>query len=183
MKKRLVYHQFKRRFTIKNQPMKTIKFLSFLLLLLISTFTYGQEEHEENSNHEVKSQAFEAVLSGLFMYTPESGSFDPATELHLTYWTTHKWAFGVGYTLIFEEERRVGHELAALLSHKPWQFLTVNIGPSFSLPNSHNETEVSGYLEGEFAFQIGELHAGPTIGVLIGEEFRVFSGLHISYEF
>lgn len=163
--------------------MKTIKLFTFLFLLLISPFTFGQEEHGENMEHEVKNPGFEAVLSGLFIYTPESGNLDPATELHLTYWTTHKWAYGVGYTLIFEEEGGVGHELAALFSHKPWQFLTVNAGPSFSFPNSQEETEVSGYLEGEFAFQIGELHTGPTVGVLVGQEFRMFSGLHISYEF
>ena len=85
--------------------------------------------------------------------------------------------------MVFEEEGRIGHELAGLVSHRPWEFLTLNVGPSFSLPNSHKDTEVSAYVESEFAFNLGEFHAGPTVGILAGEFFRIFGGIHISYEF
>ena len=119
----------------------------------------------------------------MFIYNSELEKFDPATELHITYWTTHKWAFGVGYSIVFEENNRIGHELAALLSHKPWPFLTVNVGPSFSLPNSHKDTEVSAYIEGELNLKLGEFHIGPLAGALFGENVRPFGGIHLGYEF
>ena len=152
--------------------------------LLISMVAFGQHDTEGEKSHiEGSDPGFEAVLSGLFIRNTEKGITDFGTELHLTYWTTHKWAFGVGYTMVFEEKSRIGHEIAGLVSHKPYKFLTVNVGPSFSLPNSHKDTEVSAYAETEWAFHIGEFHAGPTLGALIGKDFRYFGGLHISYEF
>jgi hypothetical protein len=159
---------------------KTIKqpILLLLLGLFLTMPALAQEEHEKE-----EEPGWETVFSVLSIYNTENKASDLATEVHLTYWATHKWAFGVGYTFIFEEDNRIGHEVAALVSHKPWSFLTVNAGPSFSLPNSHKDTEVSAYLETEFAFKLGAFHAGPTIGNLIGEEYRVFGGLHISYEF
>ncbi|MGH1387574.1 hypothetical protein [Kordia sp.] len=141
-----------------------------------------QQNHALESNAE-KDPGLELVVSGLLVYAPEHSNSDFATEIHLTYWATHTWAFGVGYTLLFEEDNRIGHEVAALVSHKRWSFLTLNIGPSFSLPNAHRDTEISAYLESEFAFKIGNLHTGPTLGILAGKEFRYFGGLHLSYEF
>lgn len=153
---------------------------AILLMLFIGWchFSYAQENHNKE-----KKPGFELVISGLIIYAPEQSSSDLASEIHLTYWTSHTWAFGVGYTMVFEEDNRKGHELAALISHKPWSFLTLNAGPSFSLPNTHKDTEISAYLEGEFAFELGNLHTGPTIGTLIGKEFKFFAGWHISYEF
>jgi len=149
-----------------------------------TTMLISQELHNPASEHNTeKEPGLELVVSGLLMYSPEHSHSDFATEIHLTYWTTHTWAFGIGYTMLFEEDKRIGHEVAALVSHKRWSFLTINFGPSFSLPNAHKNTELSGYLESEFAFKIGSLHAGPTLGILAGKEFRVFGGLHLSYEF
>ncbi|MDH7447913.1 hypothetical protein [Aquimarina sp. 2201CG14-23] len=130
-----------------------------------------------------KEPGLELVVSGLVMYTPKEELFDASTEIHLTYWVSHRWAFGIGYTLIFEEENTVGHEIAGLTSYKPSHFLTVNFGPSFSIPNSERDLEVAAYIESEFNFKIGEFHVGPLIGTLIGEEFRLFSGIHLGYDF
>ena len=156
---------------------KKIIIASFFAIGL-SQLTIAQEHHETE-----KEPGLELVVSGVVITETEHNESDFATEIHLTYWTTHKWAFGVGYTVVFEEHNRIGHEIAALVSHKPWPFLTVNTGPSFSLPNSHKDTEVSGYLESEFALPIGNFHVGPTVGILVGEDFRWFGGFHISYEF
>lgn len=160
-------------------------------LILLFVFVFGlnftihSQEHEQVNapNHKEKEPGLELVLSGLSIYGTENKVTDFATEVHLTYWTSHKWAFGVGYTFVFEEDNRVGHEVAVLVSHKPWSFLTVNAGPSFSLPNSHMDTKTSAYLEGEFAFKLGGFHAGPTLGMLLGETLKIFGGWHISYEF
>jgi len=151
---------------------------------LISILSFGQHYNKNNKSHEEEFKpGFEAVLSGLFIRNTEEGITEYGTELHLTYWTTHKWAFGIGYTMVFEEKSRIGHEIAGLVSHKPYKFLTINTGPSFSLPNSHKVIEISAYAETEWAFHIGDFHTGPTLGALIGKDFRYFGGLHISYEF
>ena len=159
----------------------------FLFFVIVSSIYSGlqAQEHQDHlaTKANEKNPGLEIVVSALIIYSPEHNNSDVATEIHLTYWTTHTWAFGVGYTMVFEENDRMGHELAAIVSHKPWSFLTVNAGPSFSLPNAHKDTEISAYLEGEFAFKIGDFHTGPTVGTLIGEELKIFGGLHISYEF
>ncbi|RZN83353.1 MAG: hypothetical protein EVB11_05205 [Winogradskyella sp.] len=160
--------------------------LLLICAILFSITLLGQHDdngEKEHIKHTDEKPGFEAVLSGLFIRNTEESITDFATELHLTYWTTHKWAFGVGYTIVFEEDSEIGHELAGLISHKPYKFLTVNVGPSFSLPNSHKDLELSAYVETEWAFEIGEFHAGPTLGALVGEEFRYFGGFHLSYEF
>lgn len=151
--------------------------------IMLLCLVFGVSQTLLAQDHEINEPGLELVISGLSIYNTESKVSDYASEIHLTYWASHKWAFGVGYTFIFEENNRIGHEIAALVSHKPWSFLTINIGPSFSLPNSHKDTEISGYLEGEFAFKLGNLHTGPTIGTLLGEYFKTFGGWHISYEF
>jgi hypothetical protein len=163
----------------------TKRLLLYILYIVggISVVTAQEHQNHDAKKDEGKNPGLELVVSGLLIYTPEHRSSDFATEIHLTYWTTHTWAFGIGYTMLFEEDKRIGHELAALISHKQWSFLTINVGPSFSLPNAHKDTEISAYLESEFAFKIGNIHAGPTLGMLAGKEFRLFGGFHLSYDF
>jgi len=164
--------------------MKNVLIIVLFLIIPLIQINAQEDEHKnlDTVKHK-KDPGLEIVFSSLFIYNSESENLDPTTELHITYWTTHKWAFGVGYSMVFEEDKRIGHELAVLVSHKPWSFLTVNMGPSFSLPNSHIDTKVSAYLEGEFNFELGEFHVGPLIGTLLGENVRPFAGMHLGYEF
>ena len=177
MEKKMLSRMGLGRFFNKLDSMKKTT-LIFILFIGLSQFSFAQENHETE-----KEPGLELVVSGIVITETKHNRSDLATEIHLTYWTTHKWAFGVGYTLIFEEHNKIGHEIAALVSHKPWSFLTVNSGPSFSLPNSEKDMEISWYVESEFAFPIGDFHVGPTLGILVGDYFRWFAGIHISYEF
>ncbi|MCF8714439.1 hypothetical protein JM658_06300 [Joostella atrarenae] len=154
----------------------------FLILLLSGGFLYSQEHHSEEHS---KEPGFETALTGVYFYTPESGNVDFGSELFITYWISHKWAFGGAYTMVFEEEGRIGHELTAVVSHKPWPFLTLNAGPSFSMPNSHLDTKVSLSLEGEYNYFFGDTgwHTGPVLGAQIGEDFKIIMGLQLGYEF
>lgn len=157
-----------------------------MLTLFTSFVSLGQEmEHHDDSASHQKNPGFELVVSGTVIENPEAGHSDPSTEIHFTYWTSHYWAFGIGYSFILEDEGRVGHEVAALVSHKPWPILTLNAGPSFALPDSEHDLEVAAYFEGELNVNIGKkgFHTGPVLGALIGEEFRYFGGIHIGYEF
>ncbi|MFS4493501.1 hypothetical protein [Maribacter sp. 2308TA10-17] len=162
-------------------------FFAIMLCCSVTCVAYGQEVTPDSSekNHSKNRPGFELVVSGVVIHNPEAGHTDPLTELHFTYWTSHTWAFGVGYSLIYEEEGRVGHEVAALVSHKPWPILTLNAGPSFALANSESDFEVSAYLEGELNIRIGKngFHTGPVVGTLIGGEFRYFGGFHLGLEF
>lgn len=163
---------------------KFVRGVIFMALLINGISSLAQDHIEESGNQQTTNDpGIEVVISGFLIHTPEHNHTDPATELHITYWVSHTWAFGLGYTVIFEEENSLGHELAALVSHKPWHFLTVNAGPSFSIPNSHSDLKVSGYLEGELNFKIGLFHTGPMAGVLVGEEFSFFGGFHFGLEF
>ncbi|WP_190808833.1 hypothetical protein [Flagellimonas sp. S3867] len=165
--------------------MRRIPILIWVLILLVFKMN-AQEKHQQPHNSEkktIKDPGLELVVSGLGIYAAKEDTLDFATEIHLTYWVSHTWAYGIGYTLIYEDEGRVANEIAGLVSHKPWHFLTLNFGPSISIPDSHNELEVSGYLEGEFNFKISEIHTGPLAGVLVGEEFRFFFGVHLGYDF
>ncbi len=167
-----------------KQYSNTIHF--FILIFLVPFISLGQEkEHHNHSTSNQKNPGFELVVSGTVIENPEASHTDPAKEIHFTYWTSHYWAFGIGYSFIFEDEERIGHEVTPLVSHKPWPILTINAGPSFALPNSEHNLEVAAYLEGELNITIGKkgLHTGPVIGTLIGNEFRYFGGIHIGYEF
>ncbi|MEM7552578.1 MAG: hypothetical protein AAF378_00485 [Cyanobacteria bacterium P01_A01_bin.84] len=170
----------------KNKFLLTNIIIGFVFTLLFPFVGLGQQQahHNDDGPHQ-KNPGFEAVVSGTIIKNPEEGHTNSATEIHLTYWTSHYWAFGLGYTFIFEDEGRIGHEITPLISHKPWPILTINAGPSFALPNSEHDLEVAGYLEGEINIRIGEkgCHLGPVVGTLIGNEFRYFGGIHIGYEF
>ncbi|WP_394972965.1 hypothetical protein [uncultured Croceitalea sp.] len=178
------YHKvLKMQNLIKEHPV----FFTVLLFFLVTFIGYGQEITSDVSEnkHSNNGPGFELVVSGVVIFNPEAGHTDPLTELHFTYWTSHTWAFGVGYSLIYEEEGRVSHEVATLVSHKPWPILTLNAGPSFALANSESDFKVSAYLEGELNIRIGNngLHTGPVLGTLIGDEFRYFGGIHLGLEF
>ena len=155
--------------------------LILILIFLFSIQLYSQES-EEKEEKQIEENFFEIVVSGVYVYTPESGNFDPSIEALLTYWLSEKWGAGIGYSLVFEDHERVGNEILTVASHKPWEFLTVNFGPNFSLANSEKDFEVSAYLEGELNFDIGNIHFGPVLGTLIGEEFRIFGGFHLGFE-
>ena len=164
---------------------KYVKGLIYLSFLGVISSIYSQESHSAENLEMNKELGFEVVTSGIGIYTSQSNRTDFATEIHLTYWITHRWALGVGYTTIFEENDETGHDLALLFSIKPWSFMTLNLGPSVSFPTSEYNFRFSGYIETEFNFFLGKkgLHTGPVIGTLIGEELRYFGGLHLGLEF
>ncbi|MEM7550486.1 MAG: hypothetical protein AAF363_12465 [Bacteroidota bacterium] len=159
----------------------------FYILILHAPFISLCQEHEHHSDNGLhqKEPGYELVISGTAIRNPEAENTDPSTEIHFTYWASHYWAFGVGYSLIYEDDGRVGQEVTPLVSYKPWPLLTINTGPSFALPNSEQGLEVSAYFEGELNIFIGDngFHMGPVLGTLLGNEFRYFGGIHIGYEF
>jgi len=157
----------------------SIFFVTICFLNCNSNLLYSQKQADLHSDN-IKEPGWEFVISGI-VNTDLENEYEPATELHITYWISHKSAIGFGYTLIFTNENHVDQELAALFSYKPVPVLTVNIGPSFALDNSKKE-RLSGYLEGELNLKIGRLHTDPVIGGLFGKKTLVFGGIHLGYE-
>ncbi|MCM5662201.1 hypothetical protein [Galbibacter mesophilus] len=161
--------------------MKNSILIVFVFLIMFFSNVSAQE-HSEEKEHK---PGLEAVLTGVSFYTPENGDFELGNEFLITYWTSHKWAFGGAYAIVYEDSGRIGHELSALVSHKPWTFLTINAGPTFIMPNSHRDTEVAFTLEAEYNYFFGNSgwHTGPVIGAQFGEHFKLMTGIHIGYEF
>lgn len=163
-------------------------------LILLPHIMWAQavshEAHHAPSHSTEREPGWETILSGV-AYFPvnadirEEEGTPLGTEFHLTYWFTHSWALGVGYTRVFGHEGG-RNELALIASLKPYPWITFNAGPNFSIPNRshHQEAAMSAYLESEFnIFLSPGFHLGPVIGGLVGEHSELFGGLHLGYEF
>jgi len=160
------------------------------LISLLCPGLFGQTLHE-SAIEEGENARWEIVLSGLTFFEKEEGIPDEytrtfGTELHITYWLSHRWALGGSYTLKSTGENMYGSELAIIGSFKPQKWLTINAGPDFALPDSSPESELElfAYLEAEFNFFIKEnFHLGPVVGGLVANKTEVFAGLHLGFEF
>jgi len=148
---------------------------------------FSQEHHHEES----KEPGWETIVSGVSFFHLDEESHDEegvnvGTELHLTYWFTHTWALGVGYTHVFTHEKGAGDELALIASYKPAPWITVNSGPNLTLASESGKfsPQLSAYLEAEINIFIGDsFHLGPVAGGLIGKKLEAFAGIHLGYEF
>ena len=177
---------FSQMFLLSVLPIQRI-FLSLFLMMLVPAAVLSQEHHGEAMGE----PGWETVLSGVSFFPTDSEIRGEegvlfGTELHLTYWFTHTWALGVGYTVKFEHEGKMGSELALIGSYKPQKWITINAGPNFTLPTSHsaNGLVLSGYLESEINyFLTPHLHLGPVVGGLLGSHSELFGGIHVGYEF
>lgn len=151
----------------------------------------ANEVHHASAHSSEREPGWETILSGV-SYLPlnesvrEEEGTPLGTEFHLTYWFTHTWALGLGYTRVFGHNGEGRNELALIASLKPYPWITLNAGPNFTIPNRthHQEPAMSAYLESEFnIFLTPGFHLGPVIGALLGEHAELFGGLHLGYEF
>jgi hypothetical protein len=102
----------------------------------------------------------------------------------LTYWENHIWGAGLGYTVLFEDEKEKIHQLAILGSYNPKEWITINAGPNFRLPNDHHDLIISGYVETECNYRLRQwVHFGPLLGATIGIETDLSIGFQIGFEF
>lgn len=166
------------------------KFITFFALLfgLITALPAVCQEHHDNapepSNHTKRTGVYEIIVSGINAYGLNSKHNTYGSELHFTYWVDHVWGFGLGYTVKFEDEEPNINELALLGSWNPTTWLTLNAGPSFTLPRDHHDLEVSAYLEAEFNYRLTSyFHFGPVIGTLKGKETELLGGFQLGFEF
>jgi hypothetical protein len=162
---------------------------SFVVLFLIATSSLLFSQEKQSQEHVPKEHAghlavIEIITSALYAFNTrtELGAF--GTEFHLTYWENHIWGAGLGYTVLFEDEKEKIHQLAILGSYNPKEWITINAGPNFRLPNDHHDLIISGYVETEFNYRLRQwVHFGPLLGATIGIETDLSIGFQIGFEF
>ncbi len=165
--------------------MKRPKLFLFLLLLFgFDQLSAQHTEHQEEDHHHKKDHGiYELITSGIFAYHFAHQEGAIGTEVHFTYWFDHTYGSGLSYTAKFEEEETV-HDIAVLGSWNPTRWVTLNVGPNFSLPGDHRDFALSGYAESEFNIRPTDwFHFGPIIGTILGRASELSAGFHLGFEF
>jgi len=71
-----------------------------------------------------------------------------------------------------------------LASYNPTKWLTINAGPSFTLPNHKEDLLIKGYFETEINYRLRDwFHFGPLAGILIGEDIELIMRIQLGFEF
>ena len=161
--------------------------LLFIFCIFFSVVTNAQMEQDhpssEHNDSEEESGIYEIITSGIYSYSFEHDEGVIGTEVHLTYWFTHKWAGGFSYTAKYEEEETL-HDFALLFGMNPNSWITINAGPNFAFEGKNREFELGAYGEIEINVRPTEwFHFGPVIGTVIGENTEGSVGIHIGFEF
>ena len=158
------------------------------ILIAFSQCSFAQEgesiEHEETDKNR---RRYEIITSGVYAYAFKHKVGEFGTEVHLTYWLSHKWGAGLLYTYKFDEHNRI-NEFALLGSMNPTEWMTINVGPNFTFrkPKNHGKLELSigAYTELEFNIRPTEwFHFGPVLGTVISNDSELIFGLHVGFEF
>jgi hypothetical protein len=143
----------------------------------------AQIESEHHNKEKKETGIFEIITSGIYAYSfeHEEGLF--GTEIHLTYWFTHKWGSGVSYTAKFEDKEAL-HDIALLASMNPTKWITLNLGPNFALSTKHRDFELGFYTESEINIRLTEwFQFGPVLGAVFSENTEGSLGFHLGFEF
>lgn len=167
---------------MKNITKTTLLFC----LLLFSNFSFSQS-HETQQNHATKNKHnqgfFEVIASIINANSIEEDEGSIGNEFHLTYWFNHRFGSGLSVTTKVQEDGLL-YDTAIIGSWSPAKWLTTNLGPNFSWANEHREFGISAYAEVEINFfVIEEIHIGPVIGALVGDENEFTHGFHLGFEF
>ncbi|MCI4671448.1 MAG: hypothetical protein MRZ79_25120 [Bacteroidia bacterium] len=161
--------------------------LFFILLTFLPFLVMGQEHmdvahegHHEKVHH--TKDIIEIITTGIRAKPFGEGEAIWGTEAHLTYWFVHAYGTGFSYTLRSEEGELL-NDIALLASWNPNNWLTLNVGPNFALPNNHREFALLAYAEAEINFRLREwFHIGPVVGTLLGKHSEYSLGLHLGFE-
>ena len=153
------------------------------LFLGYSPLVLGQEEH--HSDHPTEKGIFEIITSGIISYNPSEDEVFLGSETHFMYWWNHTWGGGLSYTARFHD----GHilsDMALLGSVNATDWLTINAGPNFALPDNkvRNHLILGLYAETEFNYRVSDhFHFGILTGTVISEETEFTTGIHLGFEF
>lgn len=161
-------------------------FRAFFCLVGVILFPQmGLTQHDEDHHGEEEhGGVYEVIISGIRAFEPETKEGAFGTEVHFTYWFNHTWGTGLSYTLRYSHEI-LKNDLALLGSWNATKWLTLNVGPNFSLPNDEQDHIVPGlYLESEVNIRPTPwFHFGPVLGSVYSEHLELSAGVHIGFEF
>lgn len=159
------------------------KYFVLIVLMFFSLSMYAQHQENIEEEEEEEKPVIEIITSGIYSSSLKDDESAYGTEIHLTYWYTKEWGGGLSYTAKFEEEETL-HDIALLGSWNVTRWMTLNVGPNFSLSGEERDFEVSGYAEAEGNFRLSEwFHFGPVTGIILGENSEIILGMHLGFEF
>lgn len=163
--------------------MPLIRSVTICLCLLVATESALAQSHMDTPSEQHGDGYFEVVASIINANSFAGEEGNVGNEFHFTYWFNHRFASGLSLTTKLQEGGLL-YDTAIIGSWSPVKWLTTNAGPNFSWANDHRDFGVSLYLEAEFnLFVIDQIHIGPVIGMLAGDEEEWTHGFHLGFEF
>lgn len=151
-----------------------------IFFISMGNLSFAQEHKHEK---EQETGVYEIITSSIYAYSFERDKGVIGTEIHFTYWFTHKWGAGFSHTAKFEEEETL-HDIALLGGINPAPWITVNAGVNLALSSDHRDFKLGAYAESEINIRpTAWFHFGPVIGTVISEEVEGTMGFHLGFEF
>lgn len=158
-----------------------IAIVSWLLLPIEYIMAQSQDSHEHFPQQ--NEGYFEVIGSIINSHSLEENEGTIGNELHITYWVNRQLGAGVSLTTKLHEED-LWYDTAVIGSWSPVKWVTTNLGPNFSWEAKGRDFAVSAYFEVEInIFIIDQIHIGPVLGTLAGEESELTHGFHLGFEF
>lgn len=152
-------------------------------VLFVFALPFASGQHQEHHAHKKEKGIYEIITSGIYAYSFAHEEWVPGTEVHFTYWFDHSYGTGLSYTAKFDQDETL-HDIALLASWNPTRWITLNVGPNFSIPSDHRDFLFSAYTEAEFNIRPTEwFHFGPVLGAILGKESELAGGFHLGFEF
>lgn len=152
------------------------------IILIFSFIPWALPAQEGEQKKEGGSWEFS--LSNIYSYAVRENEGLFKTEFHLIYLFTPKWGTGLSYTHKFIRPEGINDDIALIGSWNPTPYLTVNLGPNFTLPDEEESGFLGLYNEVEFNFRPKEwLSFGPLVGSVISKNTEIYGGIHVGFEF
>lgn len=161
---------------------KLLTTLSLFFFLTAGLIAQTDNEHHSSAK---ETGIYEVITSGIYSYSLAHKEGLIGSEVHFTYWFSHKWGAGLSYTARFAEEAVV-QDIALLGSMNPTNWLTLNVGLNLGLPSEveHRDFHLGAYTEAEINIRPTPwFHFGPLVGAVLSQESEATVGIQLGFEF
>ncbi|MEM6397807.1 MAG: hypothetical protein AAF741_15770 [Bacteroidota bacterium] len=156
--------------------------LHFIIAPILHVCAQAHDNHETPLEQHSRGY-FEVIASIINSNSLEEDEGNVGNEFHLTYWFNGKLGTGLSLTTKLAEDELL-YDTSIIGSWSIAKSITFNAGPNFSWAGEHREFGVSAYAEAEINFfVIDQIHIGPILGVLAGDENEFTHGFHLGFEF
>jgi len=153
----------------------------FLLIIMLPSFSYAQNDDHHNHHAEHKHEIGLAVK---LVYLPSEKEIAPASHIEYVYmFHSIKLGFGIIYERLFDEHGHNG--LGILVTCPVYRQLNIALSPSIVFVDEE-PFKYKGALHFEvfYTFNIKNFHIGPAIGLSLEKEgIHTGTGLHLGIGF